>query len=624
MGCWVSCMDDDEYVIIDFPTGKEVREGPMMTSWCMGTKNVYKKRRLTDTQYMRVKHPNAIGEQGATEIINGPMLYAPNDPYVEMSEIMEKVRLQQTEYISVRNEITGDIRIVEGPMIFTPGPYDVVSRVNKKVRLTATQYMRVTNDQTGNKRIIRGPTNFTPGPYDKYTNEDIADMLVLNNTDYVYKTDETNGNIEIIEGPMTTTPGPYDRFSEVKKKIVLKNYQYVKIVDDNTGQIRTVKGPATVMLNPYEQLQGEKCDAQEINEHKAVYVFNTDTGDYELITEHKMFFPSPTQKIIEVREKICLEEHEVIVLIDKEGRYNLINGNTDGRAFFLPPYCKIYNQEWSIDDTKEHKVVEKVERFDTRPQYMDYEFLIRTKDNVEIYLDLNFYWQIKNVNQMILHTQDPPADICKHAQSQILSEISRVEMKEFMETFNEIIQNAIKQKDDEFYTSRGVTLHRVEITGRRCKDPSTESNFQEIIKEKTDRIKNLEKKQGENEIRVCELEGQKQAEKITGELVSIKRSYMREEATADGESDADRIAKFFDNLPQTMTMEQKMQIFMDGKNTERMSMLFNSGTQIILKPEDVGFDIMNLNYNGPNPNVAPNVNINTSTNNNNVRRITTH
>jgi len=49
---------------------------------------------------------------------------------------------------------------------------------------------------------------------------------------------------------------------------------------------------------------------------------------------------------------------------------------------------------------------------------------------------LTYFWRIIDVEKMILKTEDPPEDICHHAQSQILSDISRTDMKEFMESFN--------------------------------------------------------------------------------------------------------------------------------------------------------------------------------------------
>jgi regulator of protease activity HflC (stomatin/prohibitin superfamily) len=44
---------------------------------------------------------------------------------------------------------------------------------------------------------------------------------------------------------------------------------------------------------------------------------------------------------------------------------------------------------------------------------MDYEFLVRTADNVEIILDVSIFWQITDLYKLVLVTQDPPEDICK-------------------------------------------------------------------------------------------------------------------------------------------------------------------------------------------------------------------
>lgn len=43
---------------------------------------------------------------------------------------------------------------------------------------------------------------------------------------------------------------------------------------------------------------------------------------------------------------------------------------------------------------------------------MDYEFLVRTADNVEIILDVSIFWQITDLYKLVLVTEDPPQDIC--------------------------------------------------------------------------------------------------------------------------------------------------------------------------------------------------------------------
>jgi len=227
---------------------------------------------------------------------------------------------------------------------------------------------------------------------------------------------------------------------------------------------------------------------------------------------------------------------------------------------------------------------------------MNFKFMIRTSDNVEIFIILNFYWQILDVERMISTTEDAPEDICKHAMSQILSDASRKTMQEFMESFNEVVQGAI-QKDDGFYEERGVKILRVEITGRRCKEDVVEANFQAIIKEKTERIRKLEEKTGENEVTVRDLEGKLEAEDLKGQLIRKQRDYMREEAKADGESDADKIKNFFDNLPDGLTHQQKMQIYMDKQNTDRVGIVADKVQQLTVLPSDLDIKLVNMNLN---------------------------
>ena len=563
MGNCIACLDDDQLVVVNYPAGKDVKHGPGCFSFCCASLDVQRKITLKDTEYVVVTHMD-VGDdpenpRDIIEVISGPCLYELDDPYA------------------------------------------TISKVKQKPSLTRTQYLRVTDKKTGEKKVVSGPLVYVPGPYDEF--ERIQNVVVLNNDEYVYVTHEDTGTIEIVEGPTKFIPGAHDVFTQKKKKIALEHDEYVRIVDNNSGVIRVERGPSTVILQQYEKTIGNKQKAFEVNEHFGVYIKNTQTGNYDLITMGEknqpfMYFPEPIHEIVERREKIRLKHTEVMVLVDREGRYSIMKGDGPNRTFFVPPYCDILGQTWSTDLAKSKSKVQKVKRFDTRPQFMDFEFIIRTKDNVEIYLDLNFFWRIVDVEKMILKTDDPPEDICHHAQSQILSDISRTDMKEFMESFNEIIQTSIS-KDDTFYTERGVELIRVEITGRRCKDDETERNFQEIIKEKTNRIKNLEQREGENEVKVAELKGKIEAEKLQGEVVKVQKGYMREEARTDGESDADKITNFLNNLPDNLTNEDKLKIYYDSKNTERLKLitinLAKTNTPLYITPKELDMRIMNVN-----------------------------
>lgn len=590
MGVCVSCLDGDEYVLLNYPTGKYIEHGPganCYPMWASSTK--HKLPQINNDQYLEVTHLQPDQNGNLLEIVSGPMLYRPTDAYATISNPKQKIRLLIDEYLVVKN-IDGAISVIDGPTLYCPIAYQEVSKVKKKINLTVTQYIIVTTETTGQRVVVRGPCLYSPRPMEKIVGP--TDMIILNNTDYVYVTHTDTGIIDIVSGPLNYCCGPYDNISPIHQKIVLKNNEYVKIMDQNSGVIRVVSGPATIIPTQYEVVLENIKKTHEINEMRAVYVFDNNNGMYDLITKKGMFTPSPTQEIVEVRNKILLEQNEAVVIIDKEGKYSIINGNDSSSAFFLPPYCKILEQDWTINGEKK-----KISKFDLRPNYMDYEILVRSKDAVEIFIKLNFYWQIINVGMMISSTHNAPQDVCLHAQSEIISEISRIDIKEFMESFNEVVHKAISEKDD-FYDKRGVRLIRVEITNRRCKDPDTEKNFQEIIKKKTDRIKNLEQQHGTNEVKLEEIKGHIEQEKLTGELVNVKNTYLRNEQSKMGEANGSRVNNFIEHLPKELNTDQKMSIYLDQQNSERVKDLTQMhGLNLYLSPNDLDIKMVNLNYN---------------------------
>ncbi|CAF3490661.1 unnamed protein product [Rotaria sp. Silwood1] len=227
---------------------------------------------------------------------------------------------------------------------------------------------------------------------------------------------------------------------------------------------------------------------------------------------------------------------------------------------------------------------------------MDYEFLVRTADNVEIILDVSIFWQITDLYKLVLVTQDPPEDICNHTRSEILSQVSKYNMKEFMGLPNsKLIDSVNSEKDDTFYESRGVNVIRVEVLEKRCKDPEIQKIFKQIIDEKTNRIKNIEKQEAENEIKLCDLNGKIEAEKLNGTLLKIKKENERQENQADGIAEGSRIQNFIGNLGDDIPLERKLQIYFDIQNTRRLDLLAQSKTTLYVTPKEVDTKVINVN-----------------------------
>ncbi|CAF2494487.1 unnamed protein product [Rotaria sp. Silwood2] len=595
-GCCIA-IDHDESIILNKPTGKEIRNGPgwfCFPSWWDA--QVIKSIALQNNQYIIVKHIIDLDNKGTSHTRS-------DIPLIQRTTTNEKDELLHDSEMQL-------IEIVRGPQIYKlKNPYDHLSEIKSMINLSSTQYIIVTDKLTGVKRVECGPQLFCPKPYDEIG--EIKNLYNLSSTEYLMVTDQSTGERNTVTGPKLFLPKAYDQISPIYSYIVLNHTQYCRIIDSRTGVMRIEKGPKTFALGPYESLMRIDdhtiFDIINIDTENAVLVKNLDTGLDELITTPQKFIPSFTQKFMEIRKLIKLAPYENMVLIDKDGQHILKNGVKD-KSFFIYPYQQIYIQSWSNDLKKDHRSTIQVDRFDTRNQYMDYEFLVRTADNVEIILDVSIFWQITDLYKLVLVTQDPPEDICNHTRSEILSQVSKYNMKEFMGLPNsKLIDSVNSEKDDSFYESRGVNVIRVEVLEKRCKDPEIQKIFKQIIDEKTNRIKNIEKQEAENEVKLCDLNGKIEAEKLNGTLLKIKKENERQENQADGIAEGSRIQNFIGNLGDDIPTEKKLQIYFDIQNTKRLDLLSQSKTTFYLTPKEVDTKVINVNtIHAPNASAAQN------------------
>src|SRR6187399_2288718 len=123
MGVWFTCLKDDEYVMIDYPSGKTIEYGPGVKWYCCGSATVNESVRVNNDQYLKITHLAPGGNNNSLmEIVSGPCLYRPDDPYGTISKIEQKIRLSTDEYI-ITKDIQGQMKTVEGPTLYCPKPY---------------------------------------------------------------------------------------------------------------------------------------------------------------------------------------------------------------------------------------------------------------------------------------------------------------------------------------------------------------------------------------------------------------------------------------------------------------------------------------------------------------------
>merc|ERR1719230_807920 len=98
-----------------------------------------------------------------------------------------------------------------------------------------------------------------------------------------------------------------------------------------------------------------------------------------------------------------------------------------------------------------------------------------------------------------------------------------------MNDFNELAARAHRE-DDDFYRSRGVKIHSLEVTAYRCQDESTARILEQIIQETTNRMNRLSQQESENEVKIYALKGEIEQETRRADLLKVLQSHKLMEA----------------------------------------------------------------------------------------------
>jgi len=501
-----------------------------------------------------------------------------------------------------------DQKVINGPGFKVVG-FGYSSKLRKGIALKDNDYLIVEDTITGELRRIVGPRLFMPNTYDRMPL--VPQRAVsLGPTQYVHVKNHLNGDWKSVKGPALYFPDCYEQVERVQEAVVLQHNEYVKIVDTMSGDIRVEIGEKMVYMEPTEVLleprKGKEgvVRAVELDHDTAVLVRDTQTAQLNLLTGNRLFFPSKFQEIVDVQKLIKLADHESIIVKDREGRYSFYSGSEEfedddskhenevtTRAFFLQPYCEIVTLLWSGGILKEERNV-RMTKLDRRPQFMNYEFICRSKDNVELILDVTFFWQIVDVRRMVEFTDDAPGDICHHARSEIIQHVSQVDLEKFMVEFNPIVQLAVLSSNDSFYQQRGVKIHSVEVRQMKCTDASTEKILQQIIQETTNRMNRMQQQASENEVAVFKLKGDIEEEKIIGELLKIKHGHHRDEALMDGQAEADKVNAFLTGLENTVPdIEKRIALFNTLQKVEALKAISGGPAQLYFTPNDIDLSI---------------------------------
>jgi len=233
----------------------------------------------------------------------------------------------------------------------------------------------------------------------------------------------------------------------------------------------------------------------------------------------------------------------------------------------------------------------KIDRFDCRPQFMWNEIDCRTKDNVELVLETTLFWEVTDLAVMVRKTGNLTGDIYNQIRSQFIKHAAQVTLKGFMEELHRI-SKAIFEEDRDFYTSRGVSIHSLEVTKYSCSEKRTSEVLQQIIEETTNRLNRLSQAESENEVKIFKMQGQIEQEKLNGELLEIQHEHSKNEAAVFGAAEAERVASFIQGLSKDVPkLEDRIQMWQTLRKNDALSVVSQGGASLYYTPNDVNLSI---------------------------------
>lgn len=527
------------------------------------------------------------------------------DAWEKKVEIKEKLVLQKREYVRLIHRISGFERVVGGPQILVPEPFEEWPfGIETSIVIGHTNAVLVENKTSGMKRLVTDKGMFVPAPYERILREKNA--VLLEPLSYAVVKDHLTGQTRNEVGPQLLQVGPYEELLNVSTKWVLEKDSYLRLVDKQTGQERIVTGPTVVVPDYTETAPDGKQKAVYIDTLTAVKLENRTTGQQRLYETVGVFVPQPYERILEIMHKILVLPHQATVLRDIAGVQTLVTGSSGATAFFLPPFATQMEFNWSaytspVLEDPVPKVL--VKMIDLRAQKMFFQNEMRTSDNVRLKLEGTIFWQVQsnNIMQMVTSTADAPGDISQRARSGMIQQVGRLTLAQFMAGFNNLTQATYDaQASDTFYSDRGVSLQSLEITKFDSVDAETALVLQNIIKETTLRINELQKQESQNAVNAAKLTADIQLEQQRTELIQTQADNERLQKQFQGQSDGQKLVQAalayisglntsVPNVTERVEM-YKLQQTLKARQADTSS-LAKGKAQIFMTPEDFNLNL---------------------------------
>jgi regulator of protease activity HflC (stomatin/prohibitin superfamily) len=185
--------------------------------------------------------------------VNGPGTFL-SRPFYRVTR-KTGITLGPTDYVHVRDTLTGELRIERGPQLFFPTATEEVIDTLSAIPLKHNQYIRLLDKSTGTIRVEQGEKSVYVSPTETML-ENVQDGINLDEDTAVLIRDTESGQLRQIADAKVYFPTATEEIVQERRRIRLEDHETV-VVKDPTGQYRFHRGTdeeRAFFLEPHHQL----------------------------------------------------------------------------------------------------------------------------------------------------------------------------------------------------------------------------------------------------------------------------------------------------------------------------------------------------------------------------------
>lgn len=186
-------------------------------------------------------------------VVNGPGQVIV--PPFQRGKRRKAITLEPTQYVRLRNTLTGELRNEVGPKLLFLGANDDVIERGTAIVLKSNQYLRVLDEVSGVTRVERGEKTVILQPNEKTIGGVETGIEIDAQTAVMVRSTRT-GQLRLITTPQMFVPTADEEIIETRGRIRLEDHETV-VLKDNDGRLiirRGTDAERAFFLEPYLDL----------------------------------------------------------------------------------------------------------------------------------------------------------------------------------------------------------------------------------------------------------------------------------------------------------------------------------------------------------------------------------